>query len=200
MDDLEIHPATPERWDDLVEVMASYSNPRHCWCAYWYASNAAYKEGWGEGNRRALEHLVKTGAEPGLIAYSGSTPAAWVSVARRGHFDRLNRSRNFPPLDGKDVWAVNGFVVAKDYRRQGLVTRLAVAAAEFAIARGADGAEAYPMVPGPNTSTADLYVGTERAFLDAGYSEVARPLPRRPIMRRMMAGIDEPGGLDDLRK
>jgi hypothetical protein len=65
------------------------------------------------------------------------------------------------------------------------VTQLASAAAEFAISRGADGAEAYPMVPGLKTSAADLYVGTERAFLDAGYTEVARPLPRRPIMRRM---------------
>jgi ribosomal protein S18 acetylase RimI-like enzyme len=185
MDELEFHPATPDRWKDLVEVMGSFHNSRHCWCAYWYLSNAGYKEGWGDGNRDALKQLVESGAEPGLLAYSGPTPAAWVGVAPRGNFDRLNRSRNFPPLDGKNVWAVNCFVVAKDFRRQGLVTRLAVAAAEFAIGRGADGAEAYPIVPGPKSTAADLYVGTERAFLDAGYTEVARPLPRRPIMRRM---------------
>jgi len=185
MDDLEFKPATPARWDDLARVMASFHNSSHCWCAYWYMSNAGYGAGWGDGNRDAFERLVKSGAEPGLLAYSGSVPAAWVGVAPRGNFDRLNRSRNFPPLDNKDVWAVNCFVVAKDFRRQGLVTRLAVAAAEFAISRGADGAEAYPIVPGPKSSGADLYVGTEHAFTKAGYEEVARPLPRRPVMRRM---------------
>jgi ribosomal protein S18 acetylase RimI-like enzyme len=185
MDDLEFVPVSPDRWDDLARVMESYSNPRHCWCAYWYGSRAAYRDGWGEGNRASLEKLVRSGAEPGLLAYAGGTPAAWVSVAPREKFDALNRSKNFAALDDKEVWAVNCFVVGKDFRRQGLVTQLASAAAEFAISRGADGAEAYPMVPGPKTSAADLYVGTERAFIDAGYTEVARPLPRRPIMRRM---------------
>ena len=185
MDDLDIQPVTPDRWDDLVEVMSSFHNSRHCWCAYWYLSRAGYREGWGDGNRDALELIVKRGVEPGLLAYAGGTPAAWVSVAPRGNFDGLNRSRNFAALDDKDVWAVNCFVVSMGFRRQGLVTRLAGAAADFAIARGAAGAEAYPIVPGPKSSAADLYVGTERAFRDAGYLEVARPLPRRPIMRRM---------------
>ena len=63
--------------------------------------------------------------------------------------------------------------------------KLARAAADFAIAKGADGAEAYPLVPGPRTTAGDLYLGTETAFRAAGYTEIARPLPRRPIMRRM---------------
>ncbi len=147
--------------------------------------NAEYKAGWGDKNRETLERLVKDGAEPGLIAYVDGEPAAWVSVAPRGNFDRLQRSKNFAPLDGKDVWAVNCFVVAPDFRRQGLIEKLARAAADFAIAKGADGAEAYPLVPGPISSAGDLYLGTERAFLAAGYTEAARPLPRRPVMRRM---------------
>jgi GNAT superfamily N-acetyltransferase len=185
MDDLEIVPVTPERWDDLVLVMSGCSYGRKCWCAYWYLPNAEYKAGWGDGNRATLERLVKTGAEPGLIAYVDGEPAAWVSVAPRGNFDRLNRSKNFAPLDGKDVWAVNCFVVAPDFRKQGLMEKLARAAADFAIGKGANGAEGYPIVPGSKTSAGDLYLGTERAFRDAGYREAARPLPRRPIMRRM---------------
>jgi hypothetical protein len=60
-----------------------------------------------------------------------------------------------------------------------------LAAAAAAITHGADGAEAYPLVPGPKSTAADLYLGTERAFLAAGYTEVARSLPHRPVMRRM---------------
>lgn len=177
--------ATAERWDDLRAVMATCSYGRKCWCAYWYLPNAEYKAGWGEANRATLERLVKDGAEPGLLAYVDGAPAAWVSVAPRGNFDRLRRSKNFAAIDDRDVWAVNCFVVAREFRGQGLMSALAAAAAEFAIERGADGAEAYPIDPGPKTGANDLYLGTPRAFAAAGYREVARPLPRRPIMRRM---------------
>ena len=185
MPQFEILPATSERWGDLVAVMQSCSAGRNCWCAYWYLPNADYRAGWGDRNRQTLDRLVKHGEEPGLIAYADDEPAAWVGVAPRGNFDRLNRSKNFAPLDDRDVWAVNCFIVAPKFHRHGLMPKLARAAADFAIGNGAAGAEGYPIVPGPKTSAADLYLGTERAFIEAGYKEVARPLLRRPIMRRM---------------
>lgn len=185
MDTLEIAPATPDRWDAVRAVMGTCYNSRSCWCDYWYLPNAEYRAGWGKTNGQTLEGLILGGSEPGLVAIVDGTPAAWVSVGPRRNFDRLNRSRNFAPIDDAEVWAVNCFVVAPAFRKQGLVTRLAAAAADFAIANGADGAEAYPIVPSPRSGPPDLFVGTERAFLDAGYTEVARPLPRRPVMRRM---------------
>jgi hypothetical protein len=181
----EIVPATAERWADVIEVFEGCSYGRKCWCAYWYLPNAQFKAGWGEANRSPLERLVKDGAEPGLIAYVEGQPAAWVSIAPRRAFDRLNRSKNFAAIDDVDIWAVNCFIVGKVYRRQGLMSSLAAAAADFAIGKGAPGVEAYPLEPGPKTGTGDLYVGTPNAFAAAGYVEVARPLPRRPIMRRM---------------
>lgn len=181
----EIVPATAERWADLVEVFEGCSYGRRCWCAYWYLPHAQFKAGWGEANRAPLERLVKDGTEPGLVAYVDGVPAGWVSVAPRRAFDRLNRSKNFAALDVSDVWAVNCFIVARDFRRHGMVSLLAGAAAEFAIGKGAPGVEAYPLEPGPKTGTGDLYLGTPNAFAAAGYREVARPLPRRPIMRRM---------------
>jgi GNAT superfamily N-acetyltransferase len=184
----EIVPATAERWVDLVEVFEGCSYGRKCWCAFWYLPRAEFKAGWGEGNRAPLERLVRDGAEPGLIAYVEGQPAGWVSVAPRREFDRLNRSKNFAAVDEIDVWAVNCFIIGKAFRRQGLLSRLAAGAAEFAIAKGAPGVEAYPLEPGPKTGTGDLYVGTPNAFRTAGYVEVARPLPRRPIMRRMAPG------------
>lgn len=184
-DHIEIVPVTRARWDDLVTVMSGCSYGRKCWCAYWYLPNAAFKAGWGDRNRETLERLVKTGEEPGLIAYVGGAPAGWVSVAPRQNFDRLNRSKNFARLDDKDVWAVNCFIVARAFRGQGLMSTLADAAARFAIGKGAAGAEGYPIEPGEKSGAGDLYLGTPNAFSAAGYVEVARPLPRRPVMRRM---------------
>lgn len=55
------------------------------------------------------------------------------------------------------------------------------------VTQGADAAEAYPIEPGPPSGSGDFYLGTPRAFAEAGYVEVARPLPRRPVMRRTKA-------------
>jgi GNAT superfamily N-acetyltransferase len=176
-------PATPDRLDDVAAVMDETYNSRSCWCAYWYRSNAAYRAGWGKDNPLTLTAKIEAGEEPGIVAYVDDAPVAWVSVAPRSAFDRLNRSRNFAPIDDLPVYAVNCFVVVKSYRRQGLTTALARFAAEFAFGKGAPGVEAYPIVPSEKSGPADLYVGTERAFREAGYVEVARPLPRRPIMR-----------------
>lgn len=180
---IAIRPATRERWDDLVAVMSGCSYGRKCWCAYWYLSNKDYRAGWGEQNRETLEWLVWSGKEPGIIAYVDEQPAAWVSVAPRTAFDRLNRSKNFAPLDDLPVWAVNCFVVAAPFRRQGLMARLALGAAEFAFSKGAPAVEAYPIEPSEKSGSGDLYLGTVNAFARAGYREVVRPLPRRPVMR-----------------
>ena len=182
---LTYRPASAERLDDLAAVMAESAASKNCWCAYWYLGAAEYKAGWGALNRRPLTQKIEAGAEPGIVAYADGTPAAWVSVAPRTDFDRLNRSRNFAPLDDVPVWAVNCFVLAKAYRRQGLMAELARFAADFAFACGAPGVEAYPIEPGEKTGSGDLYLGTPNAFLKAGYREVARPLPRRPVMRLM---------------
>jgi hypothetical protein len=64
------------------------------------------------------------------------------------------------------------------------MTELAAGAAAFALDHGAEAAEAYPIDPGARSGSGDLYLGTPRAFAAAGYVEVARPLPRRPVMRR----------------
>jgi GNAT superfamily N-acetyltransferase len=181
----QIEPVTPERWDDLVAVMSTCSYGRKCWCAYWYLPNKDFKAGWGDENRAVLERLVKDGEMPGLIAYVEGKPAAWVGVAPRTRFDRLNRSKTFVPLDDLPVYAVNCFVVAKPFRRQGLMVPLAKAAADFAFSRGAPGVESYPVDASARPAAFDLYLGTSKAFRAAGYVEVARPLPRRPVMRKM---------------
>lgn len=182
---LSFAPATAERLDDLAAVMAEAANADKCWCAYWYLGNAEYKAGWGKLNHKPLTKKIKAGEEPGIVAYADGVPAAWVSVAPRANFDRLSRSKNFAPVDEVPVWAVNCFVVAKAHRRQGLMPILAREAARFAFEKGAPGVEAYPIEPSEKTESGDLYLGTVKAFREAGYVEVARPLPRRPIMRLM---------------
>lgn len=176
--------ATPGRWADLVGVMEACGYGKKCWCAYWYLPNADFKAGWGDANRKVLEAKVGAGDRPGLIAYVAGQAAGWVGVAPRKDFDRLNRSKNFAALDDLPVWSVNCFIVTRPFRKQGLASLLADAAAEFAFANGAPAAEGYPMVKGEKSDANSLYLGTVSTFERAGYVEVARPLERRAIVRR----------------
>ncbi len=55
-------------------------------------------------------------------------------------------------------------------------------AVAHAVAQGATIVEAYP-VDSPKVSSWDLFLGTQAAFREAGFVEIARRLPRRPILR-----------------
>ncbi|HWA19409.1 MAG TPA: GNAT family N-acetyltransferase [Devosia sp.] len=182
--ELLTRPATPARWGDLVTAMEGCSYGKSCWCAFWYLPNAIYRANGAVENRAHLEGLVRGGKTPGLIAYVDDAVAGWVGVAPRQRFDRLNRSKNFAAVDELEPWAVNCFIVLRPFRRQGMVASLAEAAAEYAFSKGAAVVEGYPMEPGEKTGSGDLFVGSVAAFVKAGYKEVARPLPRRAIMRK----------------
>ncbi|GIL01582.1 MAG: GNAT family acetyltransferase [Alphaproteobacteria bacterium] len=175
--------ATPERWPDVVTVFADCADGRRCWCAYWYLPNRDFKAGWGEANRATLEREVLAGAEPGLLAYVDGEPAAWALVGPRDRFDRLNRSKALAPVDDRPAWAVACFIVRRKFRRQGLTRDLIAAAVDFARRRGARLIESYPVDAAGKLASWDLFLGPIAAFRELGFAEVARRLPRRPILR-----------------
>ena len=55
-------------------------------------------------------------------------------------------------------------------------------AVAHAVSQGAATIEAYPVDSGKPSSW-DLFLGSTAAFREAGFVEVARRLPRRPILR-----------------
>ena len=88
------------------------------------------------------------------------------------------------PIDDAPVWSVSCLLVARAYRRRGVSVALLRAAATFAGAHGAQIVEGYPVVPyAERIPDAFAWTGTLAAFLAAGYEEVARGSPSRPIVR-----------------
>jgi GNAT superfamily N-acetyltransferase len=74
--------------------------------------------------------------------------------------------------------------VARAWRRRGLSVALLRAAGDFAASQGARIVEGYPVEPSSGTMPdAFAWTGTAAAFRAAGYEEVARGSPKRPIMR-----------------
>jgi GNAT superfamily N-acetyltransferase len=187
--DIRIHPAIPERWDDLTELFER-PGPRGgtpftagCWCQYWHVRGKAYERGWGAPNRARLEEQVRGSVAPGLLAYAGETAVGWCRLGPRASFERLECSPNLARVDDEDVWSVVCFAVHPSWRRHGVAGALLEAAASHAVAQRARLLEAYPVHAGHHVI--DSFTGYLPMFLAAAFEE-AKDAGRRTIVRRRL--------------
>jgi GNAT superfamily N-acetyltransferase len=184
---LRILPLTPGRWADLERLFGAKGACAGCWCMWMRLPAAEFRRRKGAGNRRALRALVAR-RPPGLIAYDADEPVAWVAVAPRDEYLRLANSRVLEPVPGNDVWAAPCFFVKPSHRGGGIGVQLLEAAATFARRGGARSVEGYPTTNrAERQSPAFVYSGFESTFKRAGFTEVARRSPTRPILRRELA-------------
>ena len=91
-----------------------------------------------------------------------------------------------PDLDAS-VWWVTCFAVDSRHRRTGIGGALLRADVEFARAHGASALEGYPVdvkaLKATKVSGSAIYTGTVALFTAAGFVEVGRAAPTRPVMR-----------------
>lgn len=176
-------PLTPARWQDFETLFGKNGACGGCWCMWWREPRSEYSRLAYEGNRQAMQALVSSGRVPGLLAYLAERPVGWCSLAPREEFSVLERSRVLKRVDDQPVWSIVCFFVARPYRRQGLTLRLLQAAVEYARQNGARIVEGYPVdKPGKFMALED-FTGTASTFRKAGFVEVERRSPARPIMR-----------------
>jgi len=181
---LAFHPLTAERWPDLVELFGQRGACGGCWCMWWRLGRAEFERKKGAGNKRALHKIVNAGPPPGLLAYQGEEPVGWCAVAPRDRYTRMTTSRILGPVDDEPVWSVVCFFVSKSHRRQGVTEALLRAAVRFAGEQGAREVEGYPIAPVKDrVPEVFAYTGFVSTFEKAGFSEVLRRSPPRPIMR-----------------
>lgn len=184
---LEIYPLTPERWHDFEVLFGPHGAYSGCWCMWWRLPRKEFSAKQGEGNRLGLKALVDGGSPTGLLAYLDGVPSGWIAVAPREDFASLERSTVLKRIDAQPVWSIVCFYIGRKARRRGLMSGLIQAAVDFAAAHGATMVEAYPMITGENAAPVSTFMGNLDAFLKAGFVEVARPKPKRPILRRVIA-------------
>ena len=181
---LEILPLTPKRWPDFERLFGPRGACGGCWCMTPRLTRREYEANKGEKNRRAMKRLVERGPPPGLLAYRGGEPIAWIAVAPRSDCRLLSGSRVLAPVDDEPVWSIVCLFLRKDVRRQGLSSKLIRAAAAFARKQGARIVEAYPQIPKQAAMPAVFaWTGFASSFERVGFEEVARRSPTRPILR-----------------
>ncbi|MEE9465916.1 MAG: GNAT family N-acetyltransferase [Candidatus Neomarinimicrobiota bacterium] len=179
------HPLTPERWTDFERLFGPRGAYGGCWCMWWRTTRAEFESQQGEGNRRAMEAIVKAGEVPGILLYGDGEPVGWCSVAPRENFASLNRSRVLKPIDDTPVWSIVCFYVAKGYRNQGVLHRLIDGAVDWVRENGGNVVEAYPSVPkSGRMPPVSSFMGAPEAFLRSGFVEVKRASTAKMIMRK----------------
>ena len=151
---------------------------------FWRLSRKQFDAGKGAANKKAFKAIIQSGSEPGVIAYHNDEPIGWCAIAPREQYIALERSRILQPVDDQPVWSISCLFVKKPYRRQGISSQLLRAAVDLAAKKGASVVEGYPVEPSMQKMPDPfLWHGIPSAFVAAGFKEVLRRAPSRPIMR-----------------
>lgn len=180
-----VHPLTPKRWSDFVELFGPRGACGGCWCMTPRLPSAQYAKQKGAGNQRAMKALVERGPAPGLLAYRGKRAVGWCALAPREQYVRYARSRVAKPLDERPAWAIACLYIRPYERGKGVSSALVRAAIAHARKSGAELLEAFPVEPrkGQELVPVFAWTGIASTFTRAGFEEVARRSPTRPYLR-----------------
>jgi GNAT superfamily N-acetyltransferase len=191
---LDVQPLTPERWPDLETIFEARgcSVARGCWCMYYRVSGkeTGFTRPGDEQRARskaALKALARDDPPPGLIGYRAGVPVGWISLGPRADYAKLARSPTMKAVDDQPVWSVVCFVVPSEHRRQGVTRDLLAGAIRWARRRGVRLLEAYPVDKAHPSASDAPWFGSKTLFDEAGFEEVARRKPARPIVRLKLA-------------
>ena len=181
---LEFHPVTSERWKDFEKLFGLNGACAGCWCMWWRLSRREFSRKQYAGNKGAIKKIIVAGQKPGILAYANGKPVGWCAIGPREAYSSLERSNILKRVDDLPVWSVTCFYVARGHRRQGLAGQLLKAAIRLARQRGVKIVEGYPIDSGGKKKNAvSVFTGLASTFIEAGFVEVERRAPTRPIMR-----------------
>jgi len=186
---LTVHPLTSERWPDLEAIFEARgcSVARGCWCMFYRRSGERPPRAPGvtqaQQERAALKALVDAGVTTGLVGYRGETPVGWVSLGPREDYAKLRRSPVMKAVDDAPVWSIVCFVVPAAHRGQGVARALLEGATAWAREAGVTLLEAYPVDRADRSNVDSMWFGAKSMYDEAGFEEVARRKPQRPIVR-----------------
>lgn len=187
--EFQVVPLTAEHWPALQDLFGPQGPCYGCWCNHFRMPPTLRKPLLGEGARQLFEQRVMKGPPPGVLAFAGDVAAGWLQIGPRAHVPEWNNPRRAStplpdaPAEDECNWAASCFFVRKGFRGQGVTAALLAGGLAFARASGAHLVEAAPMDNEGKRSADGLYVGPESVFQRAGFVEVARQKPGRPLMR-----------------
>jgi GNAT superfamily N-acetyltransferase len=167
-------------------------DPSWCWCRRFLGPGPteSARAGALPDNRSALrDEIADARIPPGLIAYVDDQPVGWTRVGPRAGFPGVTGNRALARVLSEEpgAWSVTCFAVEGTYRRAGVGAALLSAAVEYAREHGATAVEGHPVdvaaLTAARVAGSAVFTGTLAMFSAAGFTEVARTYPTRPVMR-----------------
>lgn len=196
---LMCHPVTTERWPDLVNLLGERGGWGGCWCMWWRKSRSEFQRDQGATNRRDLQALTAADRPPGLLGYLDDAPVAWLALAPRSGYPVAARSRiarlpssihSADEAAADNIWLISCLFIHRRFRRRGIATEMIKHAVSYAAAQGASAVDAVPVEPVSTLPDAFAFTGLPSSYHGAGFVEIARPGPRRPLLRRELRAPD----------
>lgn len=181
---LVIEPLTTSHWSAFVDLLDQGGPAGRCWCVA--PMGIDYRKRPAADNRADMRRAVKQGPPPGLLALRDKIAVGWCRVTPRDAVPGLDGAFRTRRVDDVPVWSISCFYIRKGHRRRGVMAALITAAVDYARAAGAPAIEAHPLDGAVSPSATNT--GYASTFLSAGFSEIARRSPERPIMRLQLGG------------
>ena len=189
MSTVTIEPVTEARLSDLADLFGTNNATKGCWCTWPLIPRPECRQGWNNGgNRRRFEAFAARARPPaGLLAMMDGRAVGWCATGPRSRYPttigpRTKILAGRDPREDDDVWLVPCFFVRVGYRRAGITYALLREAVSMAEQAGATAIEGFP-IAGAERGV-DRYLGREVVFERCGFECIARPSPRRAVMRR----------------
>lgn len=181
---VEVVPAAGQRWPEVVAVFGVRARRiNSCWCQRFTGEHPG-------DDRTALRREVEAAEVPvGLLALLDGAAVGWTRVVPRATLPGITSNRAIRRLlpDDPHAWWVSCFAVRRDHRGAGVGTALLHGAVDWARQHGASVLDGHPVdvaalrsAPSPSA----VFTGTLAMFEAAGFEEVGRTFPSRPVMRR----------------
>lgn len=179
---LTFRPVTRSTKADFEALFESPGGPSYCWCMYTRVGKEEAKTANKDVRARKpmMMERIERRIPVGLLAYDQGEPIAWVSIAPRETFPRLQG----PAAEaGETVWSLSCMYVKRQRRGEGIGHQLIDAAVKYARKRRADTVEAYAVHP---DSPSYRNMGFISAYQKAGFEPVDTLGTRRTVMRRKL--------------
>jgi GNAT superfamily N-acetyltransferase len=132
----------------------------------------------------------------GLIAYVDDEPAGWSRVVLRASLPEIVENQALQRLYAQDeahpAWWISCFAVRRAHRGGGVGVSLLRAATQFAHKQGGAVLDGHPVDVARlsrRPSPAAVFTGTMSMFTAAGFHEIGRTYPSRPVMRRLLERV-----------
>lgn len=176
--EIEIKKLTPELCDDWTGYFDGIAFGDHgewafCYCLEGHMTRQANEDLKDHAMRREYaRRLILEGKMQGYLAYDGDQVVGWCNVNDRDNYpyvSELFEYANYKPVNGK-VKSVFCFLVAAEYRGQGIAGRFLDRVCEDAKSDGYEYVEAYPF---SDANMEFQFHGTAKMYQNNGFVKVA---------------------------